>query len=654
MPKIFIESFIRGFISLSLFGGLWMIIHTDQLSFSELLILIILVSVLIIFVRNKNSELARKHNKKLVYFLAFSLPLFYIFWATQYSSVQTGDFGVYWRCGTEYIQPIKNWLDICHGAYLLNPLVYAKRAFFFNVPISWLINHDYFLWKLLMALLHIASVYFLYRIVKGVSGHIPGIISAILLFINPEWVYLITSSSADNMIVMVQILSFYIFYQFVDLRNKYDYIIFFPIFIGIFFFSEWIRSISIFLLLTFLLLPSNFGDKKLYLFRASILCFSYIAATYLTSFVIHNLWGISYDSPLGFISRFAEIDLSILPPQNPQVSFEWKDHLWLAIEPSLRNQIGFQRFYDEFLTQYLHFPEYYFRKIALLFYGSGNMDLLQNIIPDNADNVFTAAGNNLPSGVLAHKFALYINIFILLLVLYSVTFVKYSSFQIISLTFIGVFMVVLGGFGPLLSRYGLLMAFPLATLGSTLGNTSAKGDPFFSATFYKVIFSGVLIVSLYAGGALCSLVYKHFFPRIIHSVTQPDPSRMLDDQACNQLRVPMHFYFDRRLRSDFEPNIQCASYIFPLKKNIRSVSFFITREKLPYPNENIGASPFEYQIKIGDKVSNWESLEMSSSKWIHIDKKNSDSANFNSVEIYIRRTTPNLKFDFEIRDFLYY
>ena len=645
-----IESLLRAFVSISLIGSLWINFYLNKISFYEIASLIALVGSIIYIIQLKSVQLEWLQKKKIIYFLAFGMTVFYLFWAIKYNSIQTGDFGVYWKCGAEFLTPIDKWLENCRGSYMKNPLIYAQRAFFFNVPFSWVVQHNYLLWKLVMAILHITSVFLLYKVIKGMAGNISGLVAALLLFINPEWTYLITTSSADNIIVLVQLLLFYIFFKFTNKLGNIDYVKFFPLFILIFFISEWLRSISIFILITFLLFPSNIKSEKVYLYRALLLVLAYILAAFLTSFIMRNLWGSSYISPLNFISSLAEIDLLILPPQNPQVSIEWIDHLWLSIEPIKRNLVGFHRFYDEILTQYIHFPRYYFEKVSILFSGTGNMDLLKNIIPANIDNVFTSPNTNIPTGIITHKLALYANILILLIVLYTTLFLEFSFYQLISLTFLSIYMGMMGGFGPSLPRYGVLMALPLAILGSALGHKRLSDRSFFSTTFFKVIPSIVFVITIYLTGALLSKAYTYYFPRIALNVFQPEAKNMSDGEPCNQIRVPIHSYFDRRMRSEFQANIQCASYSFPLKNNTQSLSFFITREKLPFPNEDIGKANFEYKIKLGENITNWNSLNYSSSKWFEFNIAQHD---VKSLEIYIRRIDSGSKFEFEIRDLLY-
>ncbi|MBT8604111.1 hypothetical protein G6662_05930 [Polynucleobacter paneuropaeus] len=621
----------------------------------EMLILVMLASTALYIIHSKGVYINWFKNKKIIYLFIFVFVFvsFYLFWAIRYNSVQTGDFGVYWKCGADFRLPINSWLEICRGAYLKNPLVYAMRSLFFNVPISWATAYNYQLWKLAMALLHITTVFFVYKIFNNISGTNSGIPAAFLLFINPEWIYLITSSSADNIILLVQICSFLIFYRFSTERKKNDFIKFFPAFIIIFFLSEWLRSIGILVFITFLLSPQKFGSKGLLVKKTAILCASFVAANLLTSFIIREMWLVQYISPLTFISSLAEIDLSIRPPQNPQISFEWMNHLWIAIDPGSRNSIGLHRFIDEMLTQYSQFPIYYFQKIALLFAGSGNMDMLTNISPGNIDNVFTTQVSTLPSGAIAHKAALYSNIFILSMALYSILFIRYSSFEIISLTFIAVFMFILGGFGPLLSRYGLLMAFPLAALGAASKENFSYANSKYSAQLLKVAGSCTVIVFTYLFGGILASTYTNHYPRIILSATQPSASHFPEVGPCNNVRVPIHMYFDRRMRSNFESNVTCASYLFPIKPNTASISFFITREKLPFPNENIGRAQFEYSTRIGDLFSPWESLDKSASKWMHFQIDVKSTIQPKNIEIFIRKIGEESTIEFEIRDFLY-
>jgi hypothetical protein len=648
-----IESLFRALVSISILGALWVNIDSQEISTLEVMFLIGLVSLLIYIFQFKSSSIKWLENKKLIDLLGLTVAALYVFWAIEYDSIQTGDFGVYWKCGTEFLLPINNWLEICHGAYLKNPLIYAMRSFFFNVPISWVTNNNYLLWKLTMAILHIASIFLTYKVISAMSGNLSGILAAFLLFINPEWTYLITTSSADNIVILLQIFSFYIFYKFLSIKVKNSFITFFPALVLVFFLAEWIRSIALFFLLAFIFASTQFTNKRLFFKKIFFLSSAFIAASFITSFIIHDLWSVKYQSPLNFVSNLAELDLTIFPPQNPQVSFEWMDHLWLAISPENRNEVGLHRFLDELLTQYSQYPKYYFQKIAILFSGTGNMDMLSKINPNNIDNIFTAPTNTLPSGALAHKISLYANIFILLVALVSAIFFQHTSYQKISLAFIAIFMLIMGGFGPLLSRYGLLIAFPLAVLGSSSQVNKYPTVDKYLSRLLRVIISSLLIISVYLLGQLASKIYINYYPRLILSLTQPEASNFKEIGPCNEIRVPIHLYFDRRIRSSLEKNVTCASYLFQIQPNTTNISFFITREKLPYPNEDIGTAIFEYKIRIGDKFSTWQSLDNLSSKWIDFKVDDNINNRPENIEIFVKKIAEENAIEFEIRDFLY-
>lgn len=128
-------------------------------------------------------------------------------WTYWYSSHQLSDFGVYYRCGTDYVQQwhsAKGWTEACSGAYLPGFSSYWRRSLLYSLPIGWLTGGgSYVAFKVANALAHLLAVLLLYRGVTGVLGRRAGLLAASALAVYPEFWFATSLATSDNFAVPV-------------------------------------------------------------------------------------------------------------------------------------------------------------------------------------------------------------------------------------------------------------------------------------------------------------------------------------------------------------------------------------------------------------------------------------------------------------------
>lgn len=126
-------------------------------------------------------------------------------WVFSLDSHQVSDFGVYLRCGTEYASPwtsIEQWARKCESAWLPGFASYWRRSALYSLPIGWLVDGSYLGFKLVNAALHIAAIALIYRGVNASFGRSSGVFAASLLAVYPEFWFVTTVVSSDNLAIL--------------------------------------------------------------------------------------------------------------------------------------------------------------------------------------------------------------------------------------------------------------------------------------------------------------------------------------------------------------------------------------------------------------------------------------------------------------------
>lgn len=129
-------------------------------------------------------------------------------WAWMVSSQQVSDFGVYLRCGADHLAgwtSLQTWAARCESEWLPGFGTYWRRSLLYSLPVGWLSGGAYAGFKLANALFHVAAVFLLYRGTAAALGRAPGIVAAGLLALYPEFWFVTTVVSSDNLAVVAMV-----------------------------------------------------------------------------------------------------------------------------------------------------------------------------------------------------------------------------------------------------------------------------------------------------------------------------------------------------------------------------------------------------------------------------------------------------------------
>ncbi|WP_342359614.1 hypothetical protein [Terrarubrum flagellatum] len=577
--------------------------------------------------------------------LCCAIILFSFVFALAFSAPQVGDFGVLWRCGKEFGLPIQHWLESCHSGYIAAPQLYRERSFFYTVPFHLLLGDNYTAFKIYNATLHALTTAFLFHCCKRELGYRAAFISLAFLAAQPEWWPAIPVASMDNLALLVIV--FLLWVLLATERSERRLLTGGGLALAIVL-LQWSRTIGALALLSALIFFAASAGKSDWSKRLTILALALIGYFLIDRGLNALLGAQSFADPL--TQSIFGFDLQIRPPQNYQVLFEWTQHLLPAISEERRASIGLLRLTDELAHGFLSWPAYMAEKAAILFAGDGYLYFTTVNWPDNLDTIFTVPQSNIPHG---HRTALFVQALSIVgatIAAFATTLARRTPLTFASIAYLGVFVAATIGFGPLLNRYGLLAAPAISILVGGLSQTGGAQKAPNRLQSWRVTAIGVLAVAATLLLALpLALSYQAWRPRLLMNIKQEAPWTA-GGSACNAKQVPIWPYFGRRIRSSLAPDVTCVSYQVPLQDIRGKLSFFITREKLPYFHENLPPVGFEYAFRIGDEPFVWRSLNDAAARWHEIESSSLPVGA--ALQLVVRRTRPGDEIQFEIRDLL--
>jgi hypothetical protein len=559
-------------------------------------------------------------------------------------SPQVGDFGVLWRCGLEFGLPTDRWLESCHGGYILAPQLFRERSFFYTVPFSLIFGANYTALKIYNAMLHASTAVLLLICCNRDFGPRAGFMAVTFMAAQPEWWFAIPLASMDNVALLAIIALIWGLRAVGDITR--------PLLASVALASvavvlEWSRSMGGLVLITILTVMVVNIDRTTW--RNRLLSAATIAIVYvLINRGLNALLG-AQPSPDPLTQSLFALDMRIRPPQNYQVLFEWTQHLWTAISPEHRFWFGLHRFIDEMAHGFFLWPGYMAEKAAVLFASDGYLYFATVNWPDNRDTVFTVAQSNVPHGAATTLIVRALAIVNVTIAAFAVVWMRRTGLTFAALAFLGTFMAAIVGIGPLLSRYGLLVAPALAIIVGGLVKTRGKPPVEGNRGPYVTVLGLGQLAAAFLVGTLPALLYQERNPRSLMTMTQESPSDTADI-PCNTKSVPIWAFFNRRMRSNLGPDVTCVSYRIPVLGRSNKLSFFVTRERLPYLHDKLPPVSFEYAFRIGQSPLAWESLDDASVRWHEIQVPFDPKGAI--MQLIVRRTRPGAEIQFEIRDLL--
>jgi hypothetical protein len=566
-----------------------------------------------------------------------------IIWALAFSAPQITDNAALWKCGTEYTAPLSRWFDECRPTFLNLPAIYAERSFFYTLPFGRVFGANYPAFKLYNAVLHILAAVLIYSATVRWFGPRAGLVALTVLILHIEWTYHIAVASRDNLGVLVIIASMFMIAEYASAGARLVTLVILAL---VLFVSEWVRTIGVLGLLT-TILAISFGPSDETASKRFLKIMSIVAAFVASSWFVRHAIGYTTDHDPFFL--LGSFDLIVRPAQSAVILMEWHDHLSPAIDPLARAAFSLHRFLDELTVNYTSLLPYIADKIGQL--TSGSLDLNFDIPPQIAPHVtYTAPINSAPKGPIVDAISATLPVFLFTVLGVAVLSHNRSVLSYVALSFLAIVLSVLLAVSGVLPYYLLALAPAAAIVIAGLAADFERGEAWDWAPPVRAIVGVGILGALWGGGYVATSLAKASSPRVLMEMTQ-ESANAVPEVACNVHAVPIWPYFGRRMRSHFEPDVDCVSYRIPLSTGVRKVAFFVTRESFPMAPEKLPPVGFEYAFRIGSAPLAWRSLGEATAAWHAIDVPEAIGGE-PALQFVVRRTRPGPVIEFEIRDLL--
>jgi hypothetical protein len=375
-------------------------------------------------------------------------------WTITVDSNQVSDFGVYFRCGTEYTSPwnsIQAWAGRCESSWLPGFASYWRRSLLYSLPIGWLSSGTYLGFKLANSGLHVAAIALLYRGVNASFGHAAGLFSATLLVIYPEFWFAATIVCSDNLVVVILIAFILALAKLIDNQSSTKSILAVTVLLVV---LDLIRSIGpILVIAIFLLLPlvSEYGCR-IRLIKIAILSSVSISVLGFAP----SLLGMTTIQTNGLLETL--VGGGLTHSRSFQEAYAWHQYVLPLIDPDKREML-LTGLLAQDLTEAFSLPSFWMQKIGALFEGGGYYFFATSGplgSPDDfilTDRISTVTYNTNWAGVMRGVVA-----FCCMAACAGAIKMKKHALGQAALTVIAAFLLFIIIFGEVQARYSLLFA----------------------------------------------------------------------------------------------------------------------------------------------------------------------------------------------------
>lgn len=531
-----------------------------------------------------------------------------LIWSLLYNSMQGSDFGIYFRCGAQLLQP-----NECQSKYIDLGNVYIDRSRYYTAPIGVLFGENYLALKIYNALLHILSFFLLWLIVRKHLGRQAALLAVLLYGLNPERWYAVTLATPDNLAQLLLISSLGLMPTLLERRWLLRAIL-----LGLcVHIADQLRSVGPFLILTVMIFafvapgPMRKGQRL-----------AAVVTTFLTFSLTSAAVSLSNQLPAPDLLWPSITALDVFYPKNSP-NFSWAAHLWKAVPADQRLEIGWIKLVFELAQGPICLIQLVLAKASVLFSGSGyslfaSADLSSNLdtIPGTVSTVPALTAPVIGRG--ATLFA------VTLAVQAAVRFIP-LPFPLAAMAFFVTFTAYCLSIGETQPRY-LLLALPaIAVLGSTMwSSVHSESSTFQPRSTIMPLLRGSAIV----GGALfllCGLAAAIFVltPYTIALPSQ-EALRSIGDLKCNTTNsLVAKTPYSRRFA--MVPTEQCVTVRLKMPAGTETAHFFVTRDQFLYPRFSSPLPPFRFTVSVDEQPLSIEgSIDKASARFVYLPLMNKD------------------------------
>jgi hypothetical protein len=527
-------------------------------------------------------------------------------WAVAFDSNQSSDFGIYYRCGTQLKPQLFAWMESCRSNYFHQPdYTYWSRSLVYSAPFGLLAGDNYPLFKLYNAALHVATLALLYFGVRRMAGTRAACVALLLLGLYPEWFFSITVATPDNIVVLFLVGFLLLLPSLFRGRGAraWGAVILLAV---LAFLAHLARTVGPFLVAAVVLatlVSLRREHWKQPLLRAAAVVVLYNLANLATVAAV----GRPVQGQFAFMERLSTVDLHA-PLQNYRLVFAWVDQFLPALPDSARGPVAMHRIVTELAQGFAEYPGYLLAKTRVFAEGVGYYLYSSTDAGANPDSAVTAAFT-----VPTHPAMLVILAGIVMFVAAAafIGLLRGRRGPVIdgSCFFVAALFGAVLGFGDTQQRYSLLIVPALAMVtalslfaraepasdaaGGTVPRASRVSPEIATTAWTLCAFAAIALV--YAAGTQAARWLAARIPQPLAMARQDAPATYQGLQ-CNAVRATLQGDY-KRLRATPPADGSCFSFWAPLPAETQSITFFLSRDEMPFPFEPRTAYPYRIRVE---------------------------------------------------------
>lgn len=487
-----------------------------------------------------------------------ALGLFGLAWALAFDSMQTSDFGVYWRCGTGSAPSLAAWLEACQSKYMAPTPLFWLRSLLYTTPFGAVAGASPRALDAYNALLHAASLALLFAVARRPLGAPAATVAVVAWGVFPERLFAITLATSDNLAALLVVVVLALAARdegHPGLR---------ALALGLSLAAlEVLRNTGLLfsagVVLAALASPAQ-GRAR----RAGVAVGAAALGLLLTKGLVFALPG-SWHS-VGAVRAFSALDLTSL--QTFDVALRWYDHVLPAVPEAVRTRFALDTLVTELGGHGGLYPAYLLAKSKFMFTGGGYAGWAALALPSNPDTALTVAAPSVPrvpGAVLAALLA-----FVVALAGVGAVRARRRGLLRGSLAVTATFFAAVLLFLEAQPRYLFVVGPALVLLAA--GNFAREDAPRDFA-----VARGSLVL---AAAALLFAAWTGWVSR------RPAPlaaARAVAEPACGGAAVVRAGL--QRLRVELPVGVTCATVRVPLGREASRVRLVVTQASFPFPFE---------------------------------------------------------------------
>lgn len=613
LPATLLEALFRGWSAFILFLGLFASMNGDSLK-SITCITIALSAVLIIVTRKNRAKTLTVENPNIdliCFMVIVTLSLLCYLWVLKFDSVQVSDFGVYFRCGTEKHSNISAWITSCQSKYLNENLIYWSRSLLYSIPFGIFSGADYDAFKIYNASLHVATIVTWFLGLRYYFGSRIAITATLILTVYPEWWFTTTLVTSDNSAIFF-IVAFLLLLPQIE-RRSYGWLTVTALAFTIFAANQ-LRTIGPMLAATliFWVILAQLSKPN---FATIVRGLTVLGLYFVLNFILRQLTPFSSPDPIQFLKYLSAVDFS--SAQDFDTNYQWFEHFWSAIPPESKNTVGWSKVLLEFSWGFDKLPSYLYKKAAIFFSGTGYYFFSSFPFGLNPDTVFTVPKNTIPFIPSTFSWMKMAVTFCAALSLFSLIKIKLNGPALAAVLWLSAFTLMVLGLGEVQPRYSVLIAPALSLLAAqALFSSQTKENTVVSqpidVKIPSIVFVALLMATVF-GIIVMGLSVWHSVNATPNQNAKNFPNSLCDSRLA---RIEKSY---KRVRVILPTGASCAAISIPVNLSKKSVTFFVSGTRFPFPFEPKVLSPFHYSLLAQEQTLLESSLEFDSTKWHRID-----------------------------------